>query len=113
MINKAAIGFVRFYQKFISPVTIGSCRYHPSCSEYAVWQFETNGFLRAFFASILRILRCNKLFSGGIEYPTAKFEKPKNTLQKTEQNSEIKYFFIPQKNGSYLAVKRINFKRAD
>ena len=112
MINKAAIGFVRFYQKFISPVTIGSCRYHPSCSEYAVWQFETNGFLRAFFASILRILRCNKLFDGGIEYPTTNFKKPINKLQKNGEPKEIKYFFVPQKNGSFLTIKRIDFRRA-
>ena len=112
MINKAAIAFVRFYQRFISPLTVGSCRYHPSCSEYAVWQFETNGFLRAFFASLFRILRCNKLFDGGIEYPTAMPKKPTNKLQKYGLPKEIKYFFIPQKNGSYLTIKRIDFRRA-
>ncbi|HOI83489.1 MAG TPA: membrane protein insertion efficiency factor YidD, partial [Campylobacterales bacterium] len=37
--RKAAIAFVHFYQKFLSPITVGSCRYYPSCSEYAIWQF--------------------------------------------------------------------------
>ncbi|MDD3465706.1 MAG: membrane protein insertion efficiency factor YidD [Campylobacterales bacterium] len=102
--RKAAITFIRFYQKFLSPLTAGSCRYYPSCSEYAVWQFETNGFWRAFFASLLRILRCNKLFSGGIEYPKIEFQAPKVTPKKCEPIDNIRYFIVPQKSG-YICIK--------
>lgn len=105
MINKAAIAFVRFYQKFISPITVGSCRYYPSCSEYALWQFETNGFFRAFFASLSHILRCNKLFEGGIEYPKVSFVPPKFSLQKPQTRVvKIKYFFVPDGKG-FVAIK--------
>ena len=107
MMRRIAVGFVRFYQKFISPITVGSCRYHPSCSEYAIWQFETNGFFRAILASVLRILRCNKLFDGGIEYPNIHFVPPKTTLQKPKEQKQIKYFIVPQKNG-FIAVRSWN-----
>jgi uncharacterized protein len=112
LINKLAILFVRFYQKFISPITVGSCRYYPSCSEYAVWQFETNGFFRAFFASFSHILRCNKFFEGGIEYPKVSFVPPKFSLKKPNTNVvKIRYFFVPQKNG-FVAIKEWKTKKA-
>lgn len=102
--RRLAVAFVRFYQKFISPITVGSCRYYPSCSEYAIWQFETNGFFRALISSILRILRCNKLFIGGIEYPKVHFTPPKITPRTYKPVFKAKYFFIPQKGG-FIAIK--------
>jgi len=102
--RRFAIAFVRFYQKFISPITVGSCRYYPSCSEYAIWQFETNGFFRAFFLSIARILRCNKLFAGGVEYPIVHFTPPKITPKITKKCLSVKYFFVIQ-NGNFVAIK--------
>ncbi len=102
--RRVAVAFVRFYQKFISPVTVGSCRYYPSCSEYAIWQFETNGFFRALLSSILRILRCNKLFIGGIEYPKVHFVPPKITPKIYEIPTHIKYFIVPQ-NDRFVTIK--------
>lgn len=103
--RKIAVAFVRFYQKFISPVTVGSCRYYPSCSEYAIWQFETNGFFRALISSLFRVLRCNKLFVGGIEYPKVHFTPPKITPKIHILHYEIKYFIVP-KNGNFVTIKR-------
>ncbi len=107
--RKAAIAFVRFYQKFLSPLTVGSCRYYPSCSEYAIWEFETNGFWRAFFASLLRILRCNKLFDGGIEYPKIVFQAPKITPKMQLGYNNFRYFIVPQKD-YFVAVKVLKDK---
>ena len=87
-----------FYQRFISPLFFPSCRYYPSCSEYAKWQFETNSAPKAFLATALRILRCNKLFDGGIDYPTINFTPP-SKLAKTEQNKKIKYWIVKTKKG--------------
>ncbi len=105
--RRVAVAFVRFYQKFISPVTIGSCRYYPSCSEYAIWQFETNGFFMAFFSSLSRILRCNKLFAGGIEYPRVHFTPPKITPKIHKNDISIKYFIV-QKNDYFVTIKAWN-----
>ncbi len=57
------------YQKFFTLIGFGSCRYYPTCSEYAKWQFEKNNLFVALYHSTLRILRCNQLFPGGIDYP--------------------------------------------
>ena len=59
---------IKGYQ-YISKMLPASCRYYPSCSEYAAWQFAFNASHKAFVASTLRILRCNQLFKGGIDYP--------------------------------------------
>ena len=67
---------IKGYQ-FISGMLPGNCRYYPTCSEYAKWQFEFNLPHKALAASTLRILRCNQLFSGGIEYPLVDYRPPK------------------------------------
>ncbi len=92
-----------FYQKFISPVFGPSCRYYPSCSEYAKWQFDTNKPHLAFWHSAIRILRCNKLFDGGIDYPKIKFQPPK-LMAKNPKNIEIKYWIVSS-NGGFEAIK--------
>lgn len=99
---------IRFYQKFISPLKPNSCRYYPSCSEYALWQFENNSFLKAFSASFLRILRCNQLFKGGFDYPLVKKDFSFVKFDSTKRNLKPKFWFVPYKNGKYYLVKRVN-----
>ncbi|PAF41738.1 membrane protein insertion efficiency factor YidD [Helicobacter sp. 11S03491-1] len=60
---------VFFYQKFISPLLPGSCRYYPTCSEYALWCIRFESPLCAFLKICLRVLKCNQFFVGGIDYP--------------------------------------------
>jgi len=68
---------IKGYQ-YISKMLPASCRYYPTCSEYAKWQFEFNAPHKAFAASSLRILRCNQFFKGGIDYPLVDFRPPKH-----------------------------------
>ena len=70
---------IKGYQ-YISKMLPASCRYYPSCSEYAKWQFEFNAPQKAFAATSLRILRCNQFFKGGIDYPLVDFKPPKPTV---------------------------------
>ncbi len=72
MVKKILLLILKFYQKFLTILSFGSCRYHPTCSEYAKWQFETNNILFAFYHSFIRILKCNQLFEGGFDYPKVK-----------------------------------------
>ncbi|MCK5883408.1 MAG: membrane protein insertion efficiency factor YidD [Bacteriovoracaceae bacterium] len=65
--NKLFIYIFKFYQMGISPYLGSNCRYHPSCSEYAIQSFQKFSFLKALWYSLLRILRCNKLFPGGYD----------------------------------------------
>ena len=69
IIDKAVIGLILFYRKYISPLKKPCCRFYPSCSQYAVMAIEKYGVLRGGFKAVLRILRCNPLFKGGIDFP--------------------------------------------
>ena len=49
---------IRFYQRFISPLLPPSCRYTPTCSQYAVEALRKHGPLRGLWLAVKRILRC-------------------------------------------------------
>ncbi|MBQ1972341.1 MAG: membrane protein insertion efficiency factor YidD [Treponema sp.] len=55
------------YQHYISPFFPSSCRFYPSCSEYAKQAFLKYGFLKASILTIWRILRCNPFSKGGFD----------------------------------------------
>lgn len=50
---------IRFYQKFISPLTPPSCRYTPTCSQYAVEALRKYGPLKGMYLAVRRLLRCH------------------------------------------------------
>ena len=56
---------VRAYQKLVSPLLPSSCRYSPSCSEYAAQAFARHGFVRGAWLAVARIVRCNPWSEGG------------------------------------------------
>jgi putative membrane protein insertion efficiency factor len=58
---------IRLYQTFISPLVAPRCRYHPSCSAYAVDAIRSYGVLRGLVLAGWRLLRCNPLSRGGID----------------------------------------------
>jgi len=95
---------IKGYQA-ISRMLPTSCRYYPTCSEYAMWQFEFNAPHKALLSSTLRILRCNQLFEGGIDYPVITFH-PKRYPVLCNPNRfygkiKITYWLVPQKSGSH------------
>jgi len=60
-----AIGLVRGYQRFISPLLPRVCRFTPSCSQYMIEAIRKKGLVRGGLLGLWRILRCNPLFPGG------------------------------------------------
>ncbi|MCK5111131.1 MAG: membrane protein insertion efficiency factor YidD [Arcobacteraceae bacterium] len=106
MIKKLLLLILQFYQKFLSILSLGSCRYHPTCSEYAKWQFENNNILFAFYHSFIRILRCNQLFEGGFDYPEVKHNFTNIVFKKIN----VKYWYIPTKKNNYIIIKNWEFK---
>lgn len=58
---------VRLYQRLISPVMPARCKYHPTCSEYAVQAIRTYGVLRGLVLAAWRLLRCNPWSHGGLD----------------------------------------------
>jgi len=58
---------LRAYQRLISPLLGNRCKYHPSCSEYAVQAIERFGILRGLVLAVWRLLRCNPFSHGGFD----------------------------------------------
>lgn len=50
---------IRIYQRCISPITPPSCRFTPTCSQYAVEALRKHGPIRGTWLAIRRILRCH------------------------------------------------------
>jgi len=93
--------------QYVSRMLPGSCRYYPTCSEYAKWHFELNRADKAFAQSALRILRCNQLFIGGIDYPVIKYKRPK-LLMLTQKQESIKYWLFPKEKNLFYVIKDYN-----
>ncbi len=55
----AVLKLIRGYQRFISPVLPGGCRYEPSCSRYAYQAVERYGAVRGTWMGLRRLMRCN------------------------------------------------------
>ena len=59
---------IRLYQRTISPALPARCKYHPSCSEYAVQAVRRYGVLRGVVLAGWRLLRCNPWSHGGVDF---------------------------------------------
>jgi len=62
-----ALVVLRGYRLFVSPLLPPSCRYFPSCSQYAYEAIEKHGLLRGSRLAFLRLLRCHPGHPGGID----------------------------------------------
>ncbi len=58
---------IRWYRRRISPGIAPSCRFIPTCSQYALEAIEKHGAAKGFFLSVWRILRCNPFGKGGYD----------------------------------------------
>lgn len=59
---------VRGYQRLLSPLLPARCKYHPSCSQYALDALREYGLLRGVVLAAWRLLRCNPWSHGGVDY---------------------------------------------
>lgn len=58
---------IKFYRKYISSLKRPSCRFYPTCSEYALEAINKYGALKGGFLSIKRILKCHPFNKGGYD----------------------------------------------
>jgi len=66
----ALITLLRGYQRFLSPLFPPSCRFYPTCSEYALQAIVCYGPVRGLGKALWRLLRCHPLSRGGVDLPT-------------------------------------------
>ena len=72
------IFFIKLYRKFISPLKgRGSCRFVPTCSEYALEAYREWGFFAGTGLALWRVLRCNPFGKGGYD-PLPKRKRNRN-----------------------------------
>jgi len=61
------VGLVRLYQLTLAPFMGGQCRFHPSCSVYAIEAFQTWGPWRGGWLTVRRLSRCHPFGGHGID----------------------------------------------
>ena len=67
MVKKVFIKIIKIYQKAISPLLGQNCRYHPTCSQYAIEALTLHGVFYGSFLAIKRIIKCNPWGGSGID----------------------------------------------
>lgn len=67
MLLKIFVGVIKLYQYGISPYIGHHCRFHPTCSAYAIESLKTFGILKGSIKSIFRIARCGPWSKGGFD----------------------------------------------
>jgi putative membrane protein insertion efficiency factor len=67
MIQPILLRLIKGYRYFISPFLVPSCRFTPSCSQYASEVIVKHGVIRGSWLSIKRLLRCNPWHPGGYD----------------------------------------------
>ena len=65
--KKILIRIIYFYRKRISPLKKPSCRFYPTCSQYAIDAITKYGAIKGGLMSVWRILRCNPFNKGGYD----------------------------------------------
>lgn len=62
-----ALSLIRVYQLLLSPFFRGSCRFTPSCSDYAREAIERHGVIRGLSLSVRRLSRCHPMGAHGVD----------------------------------------------
>lgn len=65
MIKRFLLFLLHSYKKYISPSLPPSCRFMPTCSEYAMDAVERFGAIRGSILAVWRVIRCNPFSKGG------------------------------------------------
>lgn len=78
--KKLIIWLIKSYRQFISPLFPPSCRFQPTCSQYAIEAIATYGTIKGSWLAVTRIARCHPFHPGGYD-PVPPIDKsaPKNS----------------------------------
>lgn len=63
--KRLVVAVIRLYQRTLSPLLPPTCRFRPTCSEYAAQAIHRHGVLKGGWLSVRRICRCHPLSRGG------------------------------------------------
>lgn len=92
--RRVLIAPIRFYQRAISPWKPPTCRFYPTCSQYALRAIEVHGVWKGLGYGIWRLLKCGPWHRGGIDHvPPARparhaAHRATNTRPSTDQTTD-------------------------
>lgn len=66
-VSKVLITLIVFYQRFLSPLKGPTCRFMPTCSEYAREAVEKYGAGKGLYLAVKRVLKCHPFHPGGFD----------------------------------------------
>ena len=69
---------LKLYQRFLSPMLGSSCRFHPTCSNYALESYQNHGLLSGSMLTIKRLCKCHPFHSGGLDEVPLKSVSPES-----------------------------------
>ncbi|MDY6861964.1 MAG: membrane protein insertion efficiency factor YidD [Thermodesulfobacteriota bacterium] len=64
---KLLVGIIKFYQIALSPFKNSSCRFYPTCSNYAIMALKKYGVVKGSYMGLRRIIKCHPLHPGGYD----------------------------------------------
>jgi uncharacterized protein len=67
LLSRTMIFAIKAYRYFIGPVLGQHCRFHPTCSAYAIEAIEQHGAVRGGWLAVHRLVRCQPLSEGGVD----------------------------------------------
>jgi putative membrane protein insertion efficiency factor len=110
----AALQILQAYKWAISPMLPPSCRFVPTCSEYAMEAVDRYGVLRGGLMALWRLLRCHPLAHGGYdpvvkEAPHAVEARPAASARNTPAASSVSSSTV---SCSTLSWSRLSYSRA-
>jgi putative membrane protein insertion efficiency factor len=87
--KRILLAMLRQYKKWISPVLPVSCRYVPTCSEYAVEALELHGAARGSYLALRRLLRCHPFGGHGVDQVPQEFSVPSSQFSEKHQGKAV------------------------
>lgn len=72
LVIRAAVAALAIYQRLVSPFLPQSCRFAPTCSEYARQALTGHGLLRGSALAVVRLLKCHPFHPGGWDPPPSR-----------------------------------------
>jgi len=61
------IYIIQFYRSYLAAYKLPTCKYYPTCSEYAIQAIKTKGAVKGGLMALWRLLRCNPFSKGGYD----------------------------------------------
>ena len=86
--RKILVFLIRGYQYVISPYLAPSCRYTPTCSNYAIESFQRFGVLRGLYLSVRRVFSCHPWHHGGYDPVPEKFSLKKTVTDQSHISAD-------------------------